>query len=87
MILKTPPDTFDTLGISLSSKKLVSIVKDKSNPINFQIKFSEKSGRILHPKSRTVRYLNSFVPLAIRNCDKNRIEAFGLSLPCFGGTS
>ena len=85
MISKTPPDTFDSLGVNLSVKKLNSIIKDKKHQINTQIQFSTKSGRIIHPKSRTVRYLNSFIPLAIRNSDQNRVNAFGLSLPCFGG--
>ena len=85
MISKTSPDTFDTLGMNLLSKKINSIIKDKTHQINTQIQFSKKSGRIIHPKSRNVPYLNSFIPLAIRNNDQNEVNAFCLSLPCFWG--
>ena len=80
-------EDFDFHGMFLCNKQLGKIIKDKEHPLHIQLKFSPKSGRIIHPKTRTVRYLNSFIPLAIRNSDHNKVTAFGLTLPCFGGSS
>ena len=85
IISENPYHTFGNLGIHQCRKKINKIINDKTHPLFKQLQFSSKSGRVIHPKSRTVRYLNSFLPLAIRNCDKNEVTAFGLSMPCFGG--
>ena len=73
LISNSTLDNFDSLGLVLCSKKLEKISKDQEHPLFYQLTFSSRSGRLIHPKSRTSRYLNSFIPLAIRNCDKNKI--------------
>ena len=63
----THVDTTEGMYISLIKKKLTNIMLDSTHPLFNQIVFSVRSGRVIHLKSRTNRYMNSFLPSAIRN--------------------
>ena len=66
-------DTFDNIYLDMCCKKLSSILKDESHPLCKFIVRSPKSGRILHITSKTVRFLNSFLPFSIRNSANPRL--------------
>ena len=71
-MLENNCDTFDDMLLELCINKLSKILKDPSHPLIVFITRSPRSGRILHMTSKTVRYFNSFLPFAIRNCDNPR---------------
>ena len=50
-----------------SQRKFLSIIKDTSHPLYSQIKFSTRSNRLIHIKTKTKRHFNSFLPMAIRD--------------------
>ena len=59
-------DSFENIYKQMCNKTLNKIFRDDSHPLNHKIVFG-RSGRILHRKCRTTRYLNSFLPSSIRN--------------------
>ena len=63
----TQHDTIDRTLLQLCDAKLKRVIKDTTHPLNAHITRSQRSGRILHIKTKTNRHLNSFLPLAIRN--------------------
>ena len=67
MLNRTHPDTVDLVLSQLCEDKLNRILKDTTHPLNKIIQRSQRSGRLLHIKTKTNRHLNSFLPLAIRN--------------------
>ena len=67
MLSRTHHDTVDLVLSQLCDTKLCRILKDSTHPLNQSIQRSQRSGRILHIKTKTNRHLNSFLPLAIRN--------------------
>ena len=75
-ITKMTPDTFSSLFKSCCHLKLLSIMKDESHPLFHQIKYSSRSGRILHLKANRERYKNSFMPSAIRDCHNIHVSRF-----------
>ena len=46
--------------------KFSRILKDLTHPFSNQIKFSERSGRIIFPVVKKERYKRSFLPTAIK---------------------
>ena len=50
-----------------SQRKFLSIIKDPSHPLYSQIKFSTRSNRLIHIKTKTKRHFNSFLPMTIRH--------------------
>ena len=69
-ILKNTPIFLDHFIDYLSHKKILKIEKDPTHPLYKQLKYSERSGRLIHLKCNRERYLNSFMPLAIRTYSK-----------------
>ena len=69
-ILKNTPIFLDHFVDYLSHKKILKIEKDPTHPLYNQLKYSERSGRLIHLKCNRERYLNSFMPLAIRTYSK-----------------
>ena len=57
-----------------TKKKTENILKDVTHPLylDFDVLKITKSGRFRLPKARTNRYLDSFLPSAIRIFNKNR---------------
>ena len=62
-------DSFDTLYRKRISDKLTDITDDSTHPLRPDIDSLRivRSGRFRIPKARTYRYLNSFVPAAVRS--------------------
>ena len=54
LIEHKPLKDFDSHGMILCKKIFKKILKDKEHPLHTQLQFSPKSGRIIHPKARTV---------------------------------
>ena len=67
MLNKSDYDTCDKMFKSLCNAKINKIIRDESHPLSNQIVFSKRSGRTIHMKCRTSRYLNSLLPTAVRN--------------------
>ena len=65
-------DTMDILIDGRTHKKMKSILSEDSHPLrhDFDIHKIVRSGRFRIPKSKTNRYLNSFIPSAIRIFNK-----------------
>ena len=60
--------SFQSVYFDLCHKKLISIMKDETYPLYKSINFSKiRVNRLIHVKSRTSRFLNSFFPTAVRN--------------------
>ena len=60
--------SFEAVFFDLCNKKLISISKDETHPLFKSIIFSKiRANRLIHVKSRTSRFLNSFFPTAVRN--------------------
>ena len=48
-------------------RKFSNIVKDSTNPLHCFINFSMRTNRLIHMRTRTTRFFNSFLPYAIRH--------------------
>ena len=68
-IIGKPQDTFDTLYDRRVACKLTTINKDNTHPLwaEFDCLRIVRSGRFRIPKARTSRFLNSYVPSAVRS--------------------
>ena len=66
-IISENPQNFDALSLALCAKKLNKVIEDETHPLYPQIRFSSRSGKLIHIRTRTVRFSNSFLPFAIRN--------------------
>ena len=47
-------------------RKFSHIVKDSTHPLHCFINFSMRTNRLIHMRTRTTRFFNSFLPYAIR---------------------
>ena len=62
------PLDFDTIFVTVCQSFLSKIIKDQSHPLFKEIRFSKvRDNRLLHLTTNTTRFLNSFLPLSIRN--------------------
>ena len=59
-------ENFDQILKKLSTNKIQYILKDKSQPLFHQIKFSDRSGRPLSIRANRERYKSSFLPSVMR---------------------
>ena len=66
-IMDRKPDTFEKLYRVLCNKKINKIMRDEKPLLGRKITFGKRSGRVIHLKSRTTRYFDSFLPSSIRN--------------------
>ena len=71
-------DSIEILYQQRITNKLMDILKDETHPLRpeFDKRLINRSGRFRGTKYRTVRYSESFVPLAVRlyNNSKNRLS-------------
>ena len=59
---------FDNVFLELCNKKLINVMKDMTHPLNSNITHSSRNvNRLIHVKCRTSRYMNSFLPISIKN--------------------
>ena len=66
---KLTRNSFNSFEIILNinlERKVLSILKSEDHPIFKEIIFSERSGRVLYIRTKTERYKNSFLPLAVK---------------------
>ena len=62
------PFDFDIIFVNVCQIFLSKIIKDQSHPLFKEIRFSKlRNNRLLHLTKNTTRFLNSFLPLSIRN--------------------
>ena len=63
MMNSTQHDIVDLTLLQLCDAKLKRVIKDTADPLNAHITWPQRSGRILHIKTKTNRHINSFLPL------------------------
>ena len=67
-------DALDILYDTPVTKKLKDILKDATQPLRLEFEglMTERSGRMKVPKTRTSRYLSSFVPQAVTRFNSSK---------------
>ena len=66
------PQSFDDLFHVCCARKILSLDKDTSHPLNYNISRSARSGRIQLITTHTERYRHSFIPHAIKFLQERR---------------
>ena len=71
-LFSNSPMFFDDLFELGCARKILSIDKDSSHPLNYNINRSIRSGRIQLLLAKTMRYKNSFIPHSIKFLQNGR---------------